>query len=268
LASSAFITALFLTALSSGNSSSSLAANAISGSVWQDQNGDGVRQASEPGIAFPVTLRLTQTGESKQTTSAAANGGYSFVGLEPGEYTVEVSVGPAAHGYATHPQRRLDGPVQTSVTLTTSDAENVDFGIFPEGMVPRFIGTVLIDGSPPASRPQVAALIGRTDCSTPHPVLPPGAGPAVYHLAVAPDELLPGCGATGLLVTFLVNGRMANETAVWEDDPSGARGLNLTVGSASSTGSTPQATSPAVTSTPPQDSSIVRPPDTGDGGLR
>lgn len=60
----------------------------ISGVAWLDENGDGIHQPSET-IRPGVTVRLAdKTGTTIQTTETASNGGYSFTGLTPGEYTV------------------------------------------------------------------------------------------------------------------------------------------------------------------------------------
>lgn len=60
----------------------------ISGVAWLDENGDGIHQPSE-SIRPGVKVRLAdKTGATLQTTETTANGGYSFTGLTPGEYTV------------------------------------------------------------------------------------------------------------------------------------------------------------------------------------
>lgn len=60
----------------------------ISGVAWVDENGDGIHQPSET-VRPGVTVRLAdKTGATLQTTETTSNGGYSFTGLTPGEYTV------------------------------------------------------------------------------------------------------------------------------------------------------------------------------------
>jgi hypothetical protein len=60
----------------------------ISGIAWLDANGDGIRQSSE-SIRPGVKVRITgKDGKTLQTTETAENGGYSFVGLPQGEYTI------------------------------------------------------------------------------------------------------------------------------------------------------------------------------------
>jgi uncharacterized repeat protein (TIGR01451 family) len=64
---------------------------AVAGSAWEDVNGNGVRDAGEPGIDG-VTVHLTGTDDHNQAvdlTTTTANGGrYSFGNLRPGTYTL------------------------------------------------------------------------------------------------------------------------------------------------------------------------------------
>lgn len=65
----------------------------ISGIAWLDANGDGIRQSSE-SIRPGVKVRITgKDGKTLQTTETAENGGYSFVGLPQGEYTIWMADG-------------------------------------------------------------------------------------------------------------------------------------------------------------------------------
>ncbi len=63
----------------------------IGGLVYHDQDADGVKDASEPGIAG-VTMQLTGTDVNGApvglSTTTAADGTYSFVNLVPGTYVV------------------------------------------------------------------------------------------------------------------------------------------------------------------------------------
>jgi len=66
--------------------------NSISGMLWLDLNDDGIRDADEPGIAnYPVNLYLSDnTSVVVQTVYTDTNGRYSFTGLQPGRYVLEV----------------------------------------------------------------------------------------------------------------------------------------------------------------------------------
>uniref|UniRef100_UPI0035687585 SdrD B-like domain-containing protein n=1 Tax=Neptunomonas sp. TaxID=1971898 RepID=UPI0035687585 len=56
--------------------------------VWEDLDGDGVQDAGEPGIAGVLVDLKDATGAVIDSTTTAADGSYSFTGLEPGTYSV------------------------------------------------------------------------------------------------------------------------------------------------------------------------------------
>jgi len=63
---------------------------------------------------------------------------------------------------------------------------------------------------------------------TPPYITPPGGGGPVFSISVPSEEVLPGCGYEGTVVTFLVGDLRAPQTAVWH---AGAfQGLELTIG--------------------------------------
>ena len=73
----------------SGTQSSS---SGIQGTKWNDLNGNGVKDAGEPGLAG-WTIYIDQNNNAKldsgeKSTTTDANGNYSFTNLEPGTYTV------------------------------------------------------------------------------------------------------------------------------------------------------------------------------------
>ncbi|WP_312429038.1 right-handed parallel beta-helix repeat-containing protein [Lacrimispora sp.] len=65
----------------------------ISGELWLDKNGDGIRDVGETGIAgYPVTLYAEDDFNTEvQTTLTKTDGAYRFEGMEPGSYVVKVS---------------------------------------------------------------------------------------------------------------------------------------------------------------------------------
>ncbi|MFS4439690.1 SdrD B-like domain-containing protein, partial [Paracoccaceae bacterium GXU_MW_L88] len=56
--------------------------------VWFDDNGNGVQDANEAGVAGQ-TVRLVQNGTTVKTTTTDANGKYLFTGLAAGSYVVD-----------------------------------------------------------------------------------------------------------------------------------------------------------------------------------
>ncbi len=83
----------------------------------------------------------------------------------------------------------------------------------------------------------VTAWIGGTLCATGVPFFPPTdpsptRSRAIFQLTVPAEEVLPGCGREGAIVTFFVDGQRAPQTAVWHANAfRGAfQGLNLIIG--------------------------------------
>ncbi|MBI3836874.1 MAG: hypothetical protein HY288_02925 [Planctomycetia bacterium] len=76
----------------------------LSGSVYVDINNDGIRQTTEVGIAnVPITAILEGTSTS-QTTLTKADGSFTFIGLQPGNYTLkETQPGFFVDGKDTYP---------------------------------------------------------------------------------------------------------------------------------------------------------------------
>jgi uncharacterized surface anchored protein len=59
----------------------------ISGVKFNDLNGNGVRDAGEPGLSG-VTIRVTDAGGAVRTATSDAAGAFSFTGLSAGTYVV------------------------------------------------------------------------------------------------------------------------------------------------------------------------------------
>ena len=64
-------------------------ATAIGDRVWYDLDADGRQDPGEPGVAG-VTVDLLRGLDLIATTTTVAGGGYSFTGIDPGTYTVQV----------------------------------------------------------------------------------------------------------------------------------------------------------------------------------
>jgi hypothetical protein len=119
-----------------------------------------------------------------------------------------------------------------------------------------FAGTVKVDGQRVPDGTPVLALVNGNLCG--ESSREPGqkgtwtvdkdvadlgmhAGDSIYIMDVASDSQTPGCGTEGATVTFLVNGQPTHEKGLWE---AGFNSLDLTVGQAPTSTSTPQAQAP------------------------
>jgi len=96
--------------------------------VWLDQDGDGIKDVDEPGIAdVSVVLNAGQASEAVVMTDAA--GVYQFEGLAAGDYTLTVDPLTLADDsvQTADPDGVLDNT--TSITLTTDEMNtDQDFG--------------------------------------------------------------------------------------------------------------------------------------------
>lgn len=63
---------------------------AVGDYVWNDQNSNGIQDATEVGVAG-ITVTLYNNGVSISSTVTDANGAYLFSNLEPGTYTIGFS---------------------------------------------------------------------------------------------------------------------------------------------------------------------------------
>ncbi len=65
----------------------------INGMLWLDNNGDGIKDVGETGIAgYPVTLYAEDNlTDAVQDTLTKTDGTYRFEGMEPGSYVVKVA---------------------------------------------------------------------------------------------------------------------------------------------------------------------------------
>ena len=90
----------------------------LRGIVWLDSNGSGVQDADEPGIRG-VQIVLSEEGAA-MSVRTDADGGYRFMGLEPGSYSVRETQ-PAGWRFSTTPD-------EVPITLAAGETRNVNFG--------------------------------------------------------------------------------------------------------------------------------------------
>lgn len=105
----------------------------------------------------------------------------------------------------------------------------------PPQIPATFFGTVTVDGKSVPPGTPIRALIDGVDCTQ------PGGGGAFedagashYLVDVMHETQAPGCGRTGVTVSFLVGDRTAEATATWNSGPAN---LDLRVGTAPPPGS-------------------------------
>jgi len=104
---------------------------AISGVVYNDMNGNKVRDEGEPGLSG---IEVALTGDGTASATSDTNGVYGFDGLVAGNYTV-TSTGPESWLYTT-------GPLSIKLDADDSVIENADQGWMEESTG----GTAFISG--------------------------------------------------------------------------------------------------------------------------
>ena len=96
----------------------------ISGTVFNDQNGAGLRAKNDPGLQG-WTIILNHDGNEILQTTTNDEGRYSFKNLTPGTYIVAENM--IAEWNQTYPGG-VNGEGNYTVNLIDKDADNYDFG--------------------------------------------------------------------------------------------------------------------------------------------
>ncbi|MGB7710190.1 MAG: SdrD B-like domain-containing protein [Microcoleus sp.] len=119
---------------------------AILGIKFNDLNGDGIRQANEPGLAnIPILLEsatstngVFNAGTGEVLTTTDANGAFSFINLVPGNYVLTETTVPTGFKNTT--------PNPLAVTVANKNV-NVFFGnaLIPTVTGSRIVGCKYLD---------------------------------------------------------------------------------------------------------------------------
>lgn len=155
--------------------------SSISGSIYWDENGNGVRDVGEPLVDCDCWMGImyrTPGGYAavdSRVTTAARHGVYSYTGMRGGEYWVALMQPP---GVPVNPPAGKTGYSFRFVSVGEGQSTgNIDFGIVP---------------SPDSSLPTVAPV---ADAGTPTP-LPAASGTPVAPVSVGAPVTGDGSGST------------------------------------------------------------------------
>jgi hypothetical protein len=109
----------------------------VSGNVYNDQNGDGLRNHGEPGLAgWTVNLLNTTTGVLS-SVNTDSSGNYSFTGAGPGAYTIAQVV--QANWVQTQPLW------PTFYSFNATSGHNISAAVFGDHASPALSPTAVID---------------------------------------------------------------------------------------------------------------------------
>ena len=101
--------------------------------VWEDTNNNGIKDATEVGVTTPVKVELFfansdgTLGASATPSQNTVNGLYSFSGLEPGDYIVQITA-PTGYKSSTGTNGSLTGPFEPAKDVDVVIADNQDRG--------------------------------------------------------------------------------------------------------------------------------------------
>jgi hypothetical protein len=177
--------------------------SSLSGTAFDDTNGDGTFNPGEPGLAnVTVNLINPNTSQVIQTTQTDGTGHYAFNNLFPlqlpgNAVPYELQAQVAAFGTGTSPS-------DLQVTLTSSSSQAVDFGTFrPAAIAGQVYEDRGGDGNPSAGDPGLGGwTVQLLDAATGQAVLDSGnnpittttAGDGSYSFAGLVPLQIPGNG--------------------------------------------------------------------------
>ena len=149
----------------------------ISGTKWNDINGDGVRQQNEPGIAgWQIYLDSNgdgqfQAGESSRLT--AADGSYSFTNLTPGLYAVAeeqragwVQTSPGGGSVSLSDKPKVAGVAGRSAAVESAFGRSTDLSQYDPADLAGASRWVIDAGNKPFDPSAVGKTLGATVTKT------------------------------------------------------------------------------------------------------
>ncbi|WP_205755997.1 SdrD B-like domain-containing protein, partial [Lacibacter luteus] len=142
----------------------------LSNLVWEDVNNNGLKDASESGVAGVTVNLYNSSGTLIATTVTDTNGLYQFTGLAAGTYSVGIVL-PSGYvksdvgttSIATDDQNDgnavVSGEVKTDPFTLTNSSTNIDFGIYKTACLGDFVWNDLnANGVQDAGEPGISGV--------------------------------------------------------------------------------------------------------------
>ena len=110
----------------------------ITGTLYEDNNGDNLLTNGEPSLPNGITLRLLDSnnnGNVIAVTTTDANGQYNFAGVDVGSYIVQVDLATVPDGYQIGSSKNISTDVTANATSTVNfpfDRVNISGTIFED----------------------------------------------------------------------------------------------------------------------------------------
>jgi hypothetical protein len=111
----------------SGSVTTAATGAAVGDAIWDDQNGNGVRDSGEPGIAGVVVTLYDDAGSAVDTSVSDDNGVFRFASVTAGDYRVGVSNLPDGYTF-TAAMRGADHTVDSDADPYTGRSALVALG--------------------------------------------------------------------------------------------------------------------------------------------
>ena len=215
------ITVVGLAVLGSLEAHAGPATGSVTGVVFDDYDGDGLRGKGEPGIPDKEVF-LSQPGQFLRRVTTNAGGSYRVGGLAPGEYELSVvldrSVGlcvllddsfsPLERSWCagfTFPWTTV--PEAVTMTVAAGTTMEVDVGA-QAADVALITGDALLDADYAPVGTVIEAFVGDQACGATEVA---GGLPFNFTMQVHGERSREGCAAIGDIVRFVVGGVPAAE---------------------------------------------------------
>jgi hypothetical protein len=176
----------------------------VSGVVFEDKNGNGVRDEGERGVEWDLSMCMSDMCRPGTTDGT---GRFHFDKVIPGRNSIILA------NVVTGWQRVVKDCDAGTFTYHEGEHKTVDLPVrFVGKHASGYGGSVWKDGAPPSPGTRVEAMAGGEVCGE---TTTCGLRESRYTMWVASAEEEEGCGEEGAEVRFRVDGAAANQASQW-----------------------------------------------------